>query len=181
MNEIWRPIEGYVGFYEVSNCGRVRSVDRILLQTRRGTRCQVSFKGRIIRPASMPSGHLSVVLSRNGSVEGFKVHSLVAEAFIRRKRSGEHVNHLDFDPRNNNLENLEITTPSGNVNHSMLAGRLGTKLHRDKVLQIRYELAWGEKQATLARKLDVSIPNMSAIAKGRNWRWANLSDLAQHD
>ena len=179
--ERWKPIQRYVGFYEVSDRGRVRSVDRVLIQVRRDKICKVSFKGRIIRPTSMSSGHLSVVLSRNGVIKGFKVHSLVAEAFIRKKRPGEHVNHLDFDPKNNNLENLEITTPVGNVNYSMLADRLGTKLNRDKVLQIKYALTWGETQAAIARQFDVSFPNINAIARGRNWRWVNLADLAKHD
>jgi hypothetical protein len=181
MKEIWKSIKGYSGLYEVSNHGRVRSLDRVLTQTRRGKKCQVSFKGRIIRQTSMPSGHLSVVISHNGTIEGFKVHTLVAEAFIREKLSGEHVHHRDFDPRNNRLENLEITTAANNVNYSMRADRLGTKLNRDKVLQIKYALAWGETQTALASQFGVGFPSINAIARGRNWGWVRLSDLAEHD
>lgn len=178
MKELWKPIKRYEGIYEVSNRGRVRSLNRTLLQTRRGKRCRVSFKGRVIRPTSMKTGHLSVVLSYNLAFEGFKVHRLVAEAFIRTIQPGEHVNHLDFNPQNNDVENLEITTPGGNSKHSMLADRLGTKLNRDKVLQIKAALARGEKQANLARQFGVSCPHINAIAKGRLWRWATLTERA---
>lgn len=94
-NEVWKPVKGYEGFYEVSNKGRVRSVDRIDLRGRRR-------KGKIISINSIQQ----VMLSRNGKKKNSLVQKLVVDAFLEKPQSDEKLIHVDGDQKNNCVENL---------------------------------------------------------------------------
>ena len=100
MNVEWRPIEGYEGLYEVSNTGRVRSVDRY--DNRNCFR-----KGKVLSPAKDKNGYLKVVLNCNGKCKTINVHRLVAQEFIPNPDNLPMVNHKDEDKSNNNVINLE--------------------------------------------------------------------------
>ena len=76
--EEWRDIQGYEGLYQVSNLGRVRSLDRTI-ETRSGKR---RYKGRILKDCVKENGYHIISLWKNGTNEVFFVHKLVAEAFI---------------------------------------------------------------------------------------------------
>lgn len=95
-NEVWKPIKDYEGFYEVSNKGRVRSVDRIDLRGRRR-------KGKIISINSIQQ----VMLSRNGKKRNCLVQKLVVDAFLEKPQSDEKLIHVDGNPKNNCVENLK--------------------------------------------------------------------------
>lgn len=107
MIEEWRDIEGYEGKYQVSNTGRVKS-----LQYHRGNseRCLIPKKGK--------NGYLYVVLSKENKVKTFKIHRLVATYFIQNKENKPYVNHKDGNKENNNVENLEWVTPLENNLHA---------------------------------------------------------------
>lgn len=92
--EIWADIEGYVGLYQVSNWGRVKSFKQ-------------STRGKILKPANNGHGYLHVVLSKDGKSKTIKVHRLVATAFIPNPYGLPQVNHKDENPLNNRAENLE--------------------------------------------------------------------------
>ena len=86
--EIWKPIPGFEGLYEVSNFGRVRSAYR-----------KPTFKGRIRRPNLTVKGYLSVVLYKEGKRGSpIGIHRLVAWAFLGPQPSNIVVNHLDGNP-----------------------------------------------------------------------------------
>ena len=105
MNEeIWRPIEGYEGLYEVSNTGRVRSVDRYVEYSNGGIHLH---KGKVLSPAKDKNGYLKVVLNCNGKCKTINVHGLAAQAFIPNPDNLPMVNHKDEDKTNNNVTNLE--------------------------------------------------------------------------
>lgn len=95
-NEIWKPIKGFEGFYEVSSEGRVRSVERIDLRGRHR-------KGKIISINSVQQ----VMLSRNGKKKNCLVQKLVADAFLEKPKSDEKLIHVDGNPKNNCVENLK--------------------------------------------------------------------------
>lgn len=107
--EQWRPVIGYEGLYEVSNQGRVRSLDHF---TRGRSDSKRLIRGRVLRPAPRPSGHLTVALGRSGGSKD--VHTLVATAFIGPRPDGMECCHYDGDPSNNRLENLRWDTRSAN-------------------------------------------------------------------
>lgn len=124
--EKWRPVAGFEGFYEVSDQGRVRSLDRIVESSYRNRR----VRGLILRPfARPPYGHCQVTLCRNGvQVDGL-VHRLVLQAFVGPCPVGMEGCHFDDVPMNNRLDNLRWDTPGSNKRDSV---RNGTHIHARK-------------------------------------------------
>ena len=109
MNENWRPIAGYPG-YQISDQGRVRSIDRTITRmTKRGP-VQARLKGRVRKPSSAGNGYCIVTLGRARPY----IHSLVLEAFVGPRPAGHQAAHGDGDRRNNSLGNLRWATGSEN-------------------------------------------------------------------
>ena len=117
-NELWRPVKEYDSLYEVSNFGRIRSLPR------NGTINAV----RIIKLNPKKSGYINATLTKNNSKKTFRVHRLVAEAFIPNPKNKKQVNHIDGDKSNNSVDNLERATPSENIKHKF--DSLGYKVTR---------------------------------------------------
>ena len=110
--ERWKPVTGYEGIYEVSNHGRVRSVDRTVTRSD-GRVCR--RKGKILRTTPNQDGYPRANLSTQGKSQVRHVHALVAEAFIGPRPDGVDVCHGDGDPANNRLDNLRYGTRSENM------------------------------------------------------------------
>ena len=115
-SETWKDVAEYEGFYQVSNKGNVRSVDRRDLRGhKRG--------GRILKPTYDKDGYLRVTLCKNGKHKTKKVHRLVAESFIPNPESLSHINHMDEVKDNNESSNLEWCTHRYNMNYGTLIER----------------------------------------------------------
>src|SRR5687768_4153912 len=99
--EKWRPIQGHDG-YEVSDCGRIRSIDRVLAVMRRGRAVPAQYRGRVLKATPTSSGYLTIKLGGRGQY----VHRLVLEAFVGTCPAGRQAAHLDGDRRNNAAANL---------------------------------------------------------------------------
>jgi len=110
MNEIWKPIEDYLGYYEVSNYGNVRSLKRKFAN------------GRILKPATNKYGYLQVGLCFESKLSSYTVHSLVAKAFIPNPENRPTVNHKDGIKSNCHYLNLEWATKSEQAIHSLRTG-----------------------------------------------------------
>lgn len=108
--ENWVDIKNYEGVYQVSDLGRIRSLDRVDSAGR-------NRKGRIIKPSIKPGGYLSLNLCKSGTVVNFNVHRLVAKSFLENEENKEQVNHIDFDKTNNCKTNLEWVTGKENLKH----------------------------------------------------------------
>lgn len=104
--EIWKPVDGFEDLYEVSNLGRVKSLNYHL-----------TGKERIIKPFKNKKGYLRVNLFRNGKQKKFLVHRLVATAFIPNPNNLPQVNHRDEVKTNNFVENLEFCDAKYNANY----------------------------------------------------------------
>lgn len=104
--EIWKPIKGYEGSYEVSNQGRVRSLDRDI---KNGSRV-LRFKGVILKSALYGRGYLCVVLSKEATPQTKLIHNLVAHAFLPNPKNYNFVKHIDGDITNNNASNLKFVS-----------------------------------------------------------------------
>lgn len=103
MEEVWKDIAGYEGLYQVSNKGRVKSLSRRRIV---GWANYIS-KEKIIRPATHRQGYKYVCLYNNDGRKIFKIHRLVAMAFIPNPNGFGCINHKDENPSNNSIENLE--------------------------------------------------------------------------
>jgi hypothetical protein len=117
--EIWYPIEGYEGLYEVSNFGRIKSLGN-----------NKTRKMKILKTVEGRDGYLLVNLSKNGKVKSFQVHRLVAEAFIPNWFDNQEVNHIDEDKKNNHIDNLEWCEHKYNCNYGTRIKRISEKLFK---------------------------------------------------
>ena len=124
MEEEWKDIDGYEGYYQVSSFGRVKSLDRYVKDTKRN--CFNFVKGRIMSPSSADKKHyMQVSLSKNNKVTHYLIHRLVAQAFIPNPNNLPQVNHKDENRENNNVDNLEWCTAEYNTNYGTRALRQG--------------------------------------------------------
>lgn len=116
MIEIWRDVDGYEGIYEVSDKGRVRThKDKITFTKKHGIR---KWKQRILREKNPTGRDVRVSLWKDGKEKSFLVHRLVALAFIPKIEGKECVNHIDGNPRNNHVSNLEWCDYKDNNRHA---------------------------------------------------------------
>lgn len=118
--EEWRDIDGYAGYYQVSNKGRVRSLDRVV-KTSEKFGGKKKIKGKILA-CSKVEGYPAVALCKDGDEYKEFVHRLVARAFIPNPDNKPEVNHIDADRSNDNVENLEWVTHLENIQHSERLG-----------------------------------------------------------
>lgn len=116
MDETWRPVLGFEGIYEVSDLGRVRSVDRVAVRSN-GRRHTV--RGKIRAAKRMPKGHLAVTLVHSGKLHNRTIHRLVLESFVGSRPPAAVARHLNGDPADNRLTNLAWGTASENQRDSL--------------------------------------------------------------
>ena len=115
MKEEWKDIEGYEGFYQVSNKGRVKSVERKVWDS--GKQSYNTIKERILKPGKDGYGYLKVDLCKYGQPRSITVHRLVATAFLDNPKNLPQINHIDENKENNCVNNLEWCTSKYNNNH----------------------------------------------------------------
>ncbi len=165
MIELWMHIPGFKK-YKISNHGRLFSCTRqrlLVLQTTSNNRCR------------------KVSLSRRGKLHHFLVHRLVLLAFVGPCPKGHECNHIDGNPKNNRLENLEWITCSANTIHARDVlgheyGRKGeasgtSKLTTQEVLQIRQLRETTDLSLEkLAKRFGVSHPTIANIIKRKTWK-----------
>lgn len=167
--EIWKPVPGYEGFYEVSSIGRVKSL-----------RDNHNKLREIIRkPRKTRTGYMDIGLKN----KHFLVHQLVMLAFVGPPPQGLEINHKNGNKTDNRLENLEYVTKSYNKTHS---NRLGlsrqpdpshpgvtngrAKLNDDDVRSIRSLYQKGVTQVVLGKRFGVSHIAIGFIVRGIHWR-----------
>src|SRR6185312_10171182 len=116
MNEVWKPVVGYEGTYEVSCCGRIRSIPRMVLGRYGG---MVPKPGKMLSLKTERNGYIRVCLRRQTGQCTMLVHRMVANAFIPNPEMLPVVNHIDGDKANNTAENLEWCTQRQNCHHAL--------------------------------------------------------------
>lgn len=136
--EQWKDIPGFEGHYQVSDCGRVRSLDRQVNVCVFGKRYATkTFKGRIIKPYISRHGYYHVKLTAcDGTKQSKTVASLVLLAFVGdRPYEGCQINHKDENKLNNQLSNLEYCDSYYNLTYGTRLSRIDDKLKRKKIGQ----------------------------------------------
>ena len=168
-DEIWRPVIGYEGSYEVSNTGRVRSHNYL------------NKKITIIRCVSdNGNGYGRITLYKHNVGSRKYIHRLVAEAFIPNPENKTQVDHIDGDPSHNWVENLRWCSNRENSNyeltrrnrseHSFQRGRFGKLNYQAKpILQLLDGVVIKEWECAqmASRELDINYRNISSCAYGR--------------
>lgn len=136
--ERWRDVEGYEGLYQVSNKGRVRSLDREVTKKGDKHRSYKPFKsklgGRILKYGV--GKYRTVFLSKKGKVTTHQVHVLVAKTFIPNPHNLPEVNHKDTNKKNNRVNNLEWCTGFDNIDHAVRSGIYEKKLTQKDIHDI---------------------------------------------
>ena len=165
LAETWKDIPGYEGLYQASTFGRVRSVDRIVPHGAFDTTRPV--RGRILKVGTRPGdGRVVVNLSKVGKVRHWKVHRLIAYVFLPNPDDKPQINHIDGDPKNNRLDNLEWATNSENGKH---AYKIGLRKPLPHVLARGKEHPRScpvqMKERATGRVLKVFVSQTEAIAK----------------
>ena len=115
MQEVWKDIKDYEGCYQVSNFGRVRSLDRL-------DRNGFKRNGVIKKPQDNGNGYQYVQLKKDAKRKNFYIHRLVATYFINEIADKDFVNHKDGNKKNNMVDNLEWCTQSENMKHAYESG-----------------------------------------------------------
>lgn len=174
MQEIWKPVSGFESSYEVSNHGRVRSLDRII-QHKNGTATQ--RKGRMLIQC-LRAGYPFVHLRNDGINKQVHTHRLVAQEFCDKPEGCDVVNHLDGDKEKCHYSNLEWTTHKGNAIHAVRHGLSKPARGEDsgnafltekQVCDIRLRVIGGESVSVLAKAYGVHVMAISDIRRGRSW------------
>lgn len=163
--EIWEPVVGYEGLYEVSNQGQVRSLDHVDSLGR-------SKHGRILRQAKDGGGYALVCLHR-GHQRGYNesTHRLVAEAFLGPCPPEATVHHIDGSRDNSVLENLCYRKPAEHYACAPGEGHWGCKLTEEHVRTMRQRHEAGKQSCSeLARQFGVSYHTVYAVISGRTWK-----------
>lgn len=162
--EEWRDIEGYEGFYRVSNFGRIFSIR----------------SNKYLKPDKTKFGHLRVTLKVNSISARFSVHRLVAYAFLTKINGKNQINHKNNIPYDNHVNNLEWCTPKENIQHASRQGRLrdgvGSKntmacITESDVINIRQLAATKKyKQKEIANMFNLDEKHISLIVLRKRWK-----------
>ena len=115
MEEIWKDIPQYEGYYQVSNYGNFRSIDRIVKYKNFGTR---KYPGKYLLTETAKDGYKRIVLMKDGIKKRYQAHRLVALTFIPNPDNKSIINHIDGNKGNNIVSNLEWCTASENMIHA---------------------------------------------------------------
>lgn len=117
MEEIWKDIKEFEGKYQISNLGKVKSIDRKILQFNGFNNTYKLYKGKILKPYISNRGYLKVILYDKQKKRTVNIHRLVAETFIPNPDNLSQVNHIDENKQNNYVNNLEWCDSSYNINY----------------------------------------------------------------
>jgi|SRR5882672_1962489 len=170
MKEIWKSVVGLESLYEVSNCGRVRSIDRtIILKRKEGPR-PFRYRGKLLKQTSASHGYPTVRFPFSGAC----VHTLVLEAFVGPRPDKMECLHKDGNKANSRLSNLSWGTRSQNMMDAIAHGTIPkgeshvhAKLTDEIVRTIR---ASTDSDRVLASIFNVDSETVRRSRRRESWR-----------
>lgn len=163
MKEEWKYIIGYNRKYQVSNFGNVKTFH---------------YGGRLLKFGNDTRGYITIALCKNGIGKTFKLHRIVAEAFLKNPLKLKEVNHIDNNKNNNKSSNLEWCTHKENMQHCSKQKRIivpvGEKNHLSKLTEIEVKLIrknkFKENYTELGKRFGCSRQNIAGIIKKLTWK-----------
>lgn len=170
MQEIWKDIIGFEGWYQVSNLGRVRSLDRdIIFDNGKSKTAKMRLNGKVLSITRQTQGYSQVGLSKHNLRKSYRLNRLVANAFIPNPENKPEVNHIDGDKKNNRVDNLEWVTGKENIQHAIKTGLVDRRNRRKAVLQIDMEgkiVAEFDSIKSAAKNTGIQNGTICAVCKG---------------
>jgi hypothetical protein len=172
VTEVWKDVSGFEGAYQVSNRGRVKSLERVV-KSRWAKGCTYHEKMLSLKTKNR---YCKVVLRLNGELKNALIHRLVAQAFIPNPKNLPEVNHIDGDTNNNAADNLEWCNASQNAHHALALGLRksvkGDKHGKSKITEkqareIKYST---ESRKALAEKYGLTYSGIYQIQAGYRWK-----------
>lgn len=172
--EIWKDIRNFRDGYQISNLGRVKSLERVIT---RKNGVKQTIRERVLKTHVSKTGYEFAVIQNGAKSKHFAVHRLVSLAFIPNPKEKRFVNHLDGVKTNNNVQNLEWCTKSENERHAFKTGLKShkgmnhnqRKLDKKKVCEI-IKLRGKETGRAVAKKYGVQHSCIFAIWNNRTWQ-----------
>lgn len=176
----WKPVVGYEGLYEVSESGLVKSLEREKFCGHEGSKPQIT-KEKILKERICKMGYPVVSLSKDSKAKSVRVHRILALAFIPNPENKPCVNHIDNNPMNKSLDNLEWCTQKENMQHASKQGRMfshqdktlyrrNTKIDMDIARKIREDRKEGNSLIYISEKYEVSASTVSMICNNKIWK-----------
>lgn len=166
--EQWRDIDGFEGMYQVSDQGRVRSVERTIKMKRNGKEYDMHLRGKILSLTHTRGGYMSVQIFKDSKYYTYKVHRLVAIAFLPNPDSLPEINHIDGNKTNNVSNNLEWCTKSHNIRHAFNSGLIdkhNMTFNRKKV--VRSDGVIFNSLTEAANAVGSNVSNVSMCCHGK--------------
>ena len=162
--EQWKDVVGYEGLYQVSDCGEIK---RVLFVNNKVRKPQE----KILHQHTAWNGRMLVDLYKDGNRKRITVHRIVASAFIPNPNNLPQINHIDGNPKNNIVENLEWCDASYNMKHAYENGlnpRLKKYNDARKKPIIRDDGKIYDCAYSAAKDMNVSVNSIRGVLKGRN-------------
>lgn len=174
LNENWRDIPKFEGYYQVSDLGNVRGCDRFVAHPKGG---KLFLKSRVLKSSLNSNGYPFVALSLLGKSKSIPIHKLVALTFLGGRPEGFDINHKDGNKLNSSVDNLEYCTRLENIHHAKALGlnnsigenHARAKLKDSDIPAIRARLAIGHTQISIAKDYGVNHKAIGCIKSGKNW------------
>lgn len=173
VEEIWRPVRGYEGLYEVSNFSRVKSLPRVRTVHRRNKVFTQSFPEKILVPLLSSNGRYHYTLYKNGKQKSISRASIVASAWVEGYQDGYEVNHKDENGQNDSIENLEWCSHLYNMRYGTRTERAIKHMIAKKGKRVVAKLKSGEivevfnTISDACRKYGCASTNVSKCCSGK--------------
>lgn len=175
MREVWKDIKGYEGLYQVSNLGRVKSLDRIVYQKNSFGDIQKNiYKGKILSLFEDKDGYLRVNLKKDKKMKQYGVHVLVANTFLNINKfkymeyedlskidiNRLQINHKNENKKDNCIDNLEFCTVAYNTNYGSREQKIIQLDLSGKIIKV-----WDSRKKA-SKELHISRNTINEILRG---------------
>lgn len=187
MEEIWKDIPGYEGYYQASNLGGVRRLDRVVKEIGKRGAVKLFLGGQLLPTIS--NDYFYYTLSKNGTTKRYRAHIIIAKIFVPNPFNYPEVNHKDENKRHNEASNLEWCTNKYNINYgsgvkrrsktqkgSIRLSESGEKNHNSKLTENQIKSIFYDIRTLkeIAKEYGVSFSLISLIKNRKTWKQVTM-------